>query len=116
GVRAECPNCRELITEKTKIDSHRYYRCCKKKSSDACMHAFYDNELRKNVKAEDVERFLDEKVSKLYISDSLFEVLRRQLYTLWLQSNEDLKKQIDSLEDQKAGVIDGRREMHKKVL
>lgn len=116
GDRKECPSCHEAITERTKVDFHRYYRCCKKRSSDACQHNFYGTGARKNVKAEDVEKFLDEEISKLYISDSLFEVLRRQLYTLWLQSNKDLATQIELLETRKGGVIQDRREMRRKAL
>lgn len=117
GDRTVCPKCNEPITEATKRDEHRYYRCCKKRSSEACAHDFYGTgKSMKNVKADKVEQFLDEHISKLYISDALFEVLRRQLYTLWLQSNEDLARQIKALEDRKSGVIEGRRKMRKKTL
>lgn len=117
GIRKECPKCKERVTLETKIDSHRYYRCCKKLSSKACSHDFYgEGKVKKNVKAEEIEAFLDKQISKLYISDALFEVLRRQLYTLWLQANDDLAKRIDLLEAQRAGVIEGRRKMRKSAL
>jgi DNA invertase Pin-like site-specific DNA recombinase len=117
GVREACPECGEAITASTKIDGHRYYRCCKKRSSEACSHDFYGmGKSAKNVKAEEIEAFLDAQISKLYISDSLFEVLRRQLYTLWLQSNHDLEKQIDALEARKASVVSARRKMRGKIL
>ena len=117
GDRDACPECGEPVTASTGIDSHRYYRCCKKRSSEACAHDFYaTGKQMKNVKAEEVEAFLDAQISKLYISDALFEVLRRQLYTLWLQRNEDIEGQIACLEDRKNNVVQGRRKMRRKVL
>lgn len=115
--RKPCPECGEPIGATTKTDQHRYYRCCKKSSAQACSHDFYGTGVpSKNLRAEDIEKILDEHISRLKITDSLFEVLRRQLFTLWLQSNQVVVKQIKELEDQKKGIVSKRREKRRKVL
>ena len=55
--------------------------------------------------------FLKKELSKLYISEGLFKVLRRQLYTLWLEKNKvvskqrkELKVKIEKLEDERGDL------------
>lgn len=94
AAKKACPECGMEITPNTKIDAHRYYRCCKRNSSLSCSHDFRgDGHLSKNLPADLIEKYLDEQISRLEISDQLFEVLKRQLYTLWLQANENIAKQ-----------------------
>ncbi|UPA23139.1 recombinase family protein [Candidatus Peribacteria bacterium] len=92
-----CPKCGTPINEKTKVDMHRYYRCCKKYSSHSCAHIFKDGKATKSLPAESIEHYLDQQISRLYLSEKLFNVLKRQLYTLWQRNNEVLERQKDIL-------------------
>ena len=88
-----CPKCATPITESTKSDEHRYYRCGKKNPKDVSSHNFYGTgKFTKNLDADKIENFLDKQLNNLYISEKMFEVLKRQLYTLWEQDNRLMKK------------------------
>lgn len=107
-----CPECTTPISTDTKIDTNRYYRCGQRSSEGPCSHEFYgDGKLLKNIKAGDIEKYLDQKLSSLYISDKLFIVFKRQLYTLWLEKNDAVKmqktehrKQLNKLEDERIKI------------
>ncbi len=107
-----CPECGTPISEETKTDVHHYYRCGKRSSGLACSHDFYGKgKLMKNIQAEDIQEYLDSQLSKLHITERLFEVLRRQLYTLWLDGNknvqkkrEEHRKNLKKLEDERLNI------------
>lgn len=110
-----CPKCNEPVSKDTKIDSHRYYHCCKKQSSKICAHDFYgEGKTAKNVAAEKIEAFLDAKLSKLHITEDLFKVLSRQLYTLWLQSQEVIQRKEEEIEARKKELREARLKLRGK--
>lgn len=112
-----CPKCNTPITDKTKVDSHSYYRCGQRQSSKACSHDFYgDGKFMKNINADDVEKYLDQNLSALHISDNLFDVLKKQLYTLWLEKNDAAKKQKSESRKQLAKLEDERIKIQRKGL
>lgn len=89
-----CPQCSAAVKMFSNVKVHRYYRCCKKHASKSCSHDFKgDGNSTKSLPAEVIEQYLDERISRLHITDKLFVVLKRQLYTLWLQDNENMAKQ-----------------------
>ncbi len=47
----------------------------------------------RNIKAEYIEGIIDSELSKISISDSLFDVLRKRMYTLWLEENGNMEKE-----------------------
>ena len=117
ATKEKCKQCGTPITDNTTSQVNRYYRCGKKKSSEACPHDFYGTgKTAKNIRAEDIEAYLDKHVSQLYITDELFEVLRRQLFTLWLKKHEALNKKIELLEDEKRSIREKRLNMRKKAF
>lgn len=112
-----CPECGMAITAETKIDVNRYYRCGQRSSAGPCGHAFYgDGKILKNIKAGDIEQYLDKKLSSLYISDKLFLVLKRQLYTLWLEKNDATKKKKAEHRKQLAKLEEERIKIQRKGL
>jgi hypothetical protein len=38
-----------------------------------------------------IERLVDTELSRIHISDGLFQILRNQLYTLWLDRENEVK-------------------------
>lgn len=117
SVSKPCPNCQEAVTAATKTDTHRYYRCGKKQSSKACSHDFYgEGHPTKNVAAEEIEKYLDARLSRLHITDKLFHVLSRQLFTLWLEADEALKRKQDGMEEQKKELREERLKLRKKMM
>ena len=110
-----CPECEEPVSGRTRKETHRYYHCCKKESSKICSHDFFGTGTSaKNIPAEKVEKFLDEGISRLHISEALFNLLSRQLYTLWLEAHDDLRRKEDALEGQKKALRDERLDYRKK--
>lgn len=112
ATKKPCPQCGTNISNDAEADVRRYYRCAKQQSSHSCAHDFYGTgKMMKNVKAEDIETYLDTQLSQLYISESLFNVFKKQLYTLWLNNNESVKKrkttfrkQLDKLEEERIKI------------
>lgn len=112
-----CPQCSTPIMEKTKKEVHRYYRCGKRSSSEACAHDFYkEGKPTKNLRAEDIEQYLDDSLSMLHISDELFHVLKRQLYTLWIEKNDTLRKQKEALRKELKKLEDERVKINRQGL
>lgn len=117
AVSKPCPKCQEPVTSATKTDSHRYYRCGKKQSSLACSHDFYGTgDSTKNVSAGEIETYLDSHLSRLHITEGLFRVLSRQLFTLWLEADEVLKRKEDDIEVRKKELNEERLKLRKKAM
>ncbi len=115
--KSPCPKCGTSISHETKVDTYRYYRCARKLSSLSCSHDFYGTgKPAKNVQAEKIEEYFDKQLSRLHISDGLFQVLKRQLYTLWLEGNQHLKKQKEIHRKQLAKLEEERLKIQRKAL
>ncbi|MCK9327233.1 MAG: recombinase family protein, partial [Bacteroidales bacterium] len=112
-----CPKCGTEITKYTKVDESRYYRCGKKQSSKACSHNFYgDGAIKKNLQADKIEQYFDGELSKLHITEKLFEVLKRQLYTLWLADHEMFVAEKKKKTNNKEKLEQERIKLRKKSL
>jgi DNA invertase Pin-like site-specific DNA recombinase len=82
----ECPECSTAITPDTKITSHRRF-----------YHYTQDKDKKDSITLKVIVGLLERELENIYISDKLFTVLRKQLYTLWLKKNEFYKQRKNGL-------------------
>ncbi len=59
---------------------------------------------------------MDKHLAKMYISDDLFQVLKRQLYTLWLKKNEAIASRKKLLEKERESLQKKRLQYREKLL
>lgn len=86
-----CPKCETERSQKVeeKAEIRRYYVCPK-----WFAHIYAGSSVpMRNIKAEYIEGIIDSELSKISISDSLFDVLRKRMYTLWLEENGNMEKE-----------------------
>ena len=89
----ECSKCHVLypIEKHKKIEHYKYFavRWAKHLIS-------WKKDPVSNIDVEIIEELIDKVLSKIHISDKLFEVLKKRMYTLWLDEEDKLKKRIET--------------------
>lgn len=106
-----CPQCGKLYKESEyKIEIRKYYSIKKAK------HTYYDEKSKtmkeaSNFDAKFIEALVDAELKKVQISEGLFQIFRRQLYTLWLEKTGENKKKITK----KRGKIEELEEKQRKL-
>ncbi len=81
-------------------------------------HSFTINGITKSqrsVPTEYVEQAIDAELSKVYVSPTLYEILRKRLYTLWLEKRADLDKQIKDTRKDIDKLDDKRRATEERI-
>ena len=62
------------------------------------------------------EELLVEELDKVYISERFFKVIRRQLYTIWLEKNDEIVKKREGLNKKIRGFERKKTSAYKKLL
>lgn len=95
-----CQRCNTPVNEQTKIEHHARFE-----------HLTQTGAKKNSVKYELVEGWLKAELDKLHVSNSLFTVLKKRLFTLWMkrekrmnQERRNIKAKIEKLELEKAKV------------
>lgn len=92
-----CPACNHAFLKKDafKVEHRRYYSFTK-----GAPHTYtYDGETKttKNIPVEYIESLVEAELARISISDGMFQILRRLLYTEWLEKNEQAKRRRSML-------------------
>ncbi|MCC7196852.1 recombinase family protein [Candidatus Peregrinibacteria bacterium] len=95
-----CPKCNTEFNKSTKVLVDERFS-----------HYTQDRKKKDSVKVSVIIDFLERELMKLTISEGLFQVLRKQLYTLWLEkhktvgeSRKKLKVTIEKLEEERGDL------------
>lgn len=84
-------------------------------------HAVYDQWLGKVVQkasfeATFIELLIDEHLKNIRISEGLFQIFKRQLYTLWLEQSEENKKRVSKKKKEIQKQEEKRKQLHKSLF
>lgn len=103
-----CPRCGFSVSRDTwKIETRRYYSFAK-----GLPHTYlYEGELKtaKNIPAEVIESLIEAELAKISISDGMFEIMKKLLYTEWSKRSKDMKRKRSEIEKE-VMEIDEKRE------
>lgn len=108
---SKCPQCSEEINETTKCSLIERFTPLANKLENGKPVWGKNRKASPSVTLKAVAKNLEKELSKIVITDGLFEVFRRQLYTLWLEqekiykaSLDRLKKKIQKLEEEQSNL------------
>lgn len=112
----ECPKCEKLYKEEDyKIEVRKYY------SVRGVKHSYYDKKAKamkeaSNFDTQFIEALVDEQLKKVQISEGLFQIFKRQLYTLWLEKTDENKKKIKNKRDKIEKLEEKQRKLQASLV
>ncbi len=83
-----CSKCNTAVNQNTKCSEIK--------------RIYHSRSNRKSVKLENFISWLNNELSKLHITEKLFQILTRQLYTLWLDEEKEFKKELQKLKEKES--------------
>ena len=107
----ECPECKKIYdASKYTIEHRKYFTSRGEKHS--LQEANGSIKKVSNISAELIENLVDKELSRIHINDRLFQIIRKQLYTLWLAKDAEVqkikklkRKEIEEKENQISNII-----------
>ena len=104
-----CEKCHHVYeVDKYKVETFRYF------AVKGAKHTYKEwGKPASNIPIEYIESAVDGVLSKIALPDSIYEIIKKRLYTLWLESEEktskrisNLRKEIRALELKKRNLIE----------
>ncbi|PIQ41213.1 hypothetical protein COW06_03845 [Candidatus Gracilibacteria bacterium CG12_big_fil_rev_8_21_14_0_65_38_15] len=97
GGPKACPTCGKVY----KLEEYKNIHIRKTFDVRGTTHTVYDKETGKTTdkgsfEASLIEHLIDEHISKIQISEGLFQVFKKQLYTLWMEQVDITKKKVST--------------------
>lgn len=107
-----CSHCGEVFSEKKwKVEKRRYYSFVK--GSEHTYSYNWKSKTTKYIPAEFIESLIEAELAKITVSDGLFRVLKKLMYTEWEKQKKDIRTKIRNcdeiikeLDEKKNNVLD----------
>lgn len=94
-----CKNCWQKYHEQWKKEVRKYY-IFPKWFEHTYIYKWITKTTR-SIPSDYIENIVDEELNKLYISEWLFNILKRIMYTIWLEENQKIEKDKSKLSKEK---------------
>lgn len=89
-----CPECSRILTEKA-VQQREYRKFYTAPPGSKHLVVIKGEEKkRRSILTEYIERAIDAELSKIHVSEGLYELLRNRFYGLWLDKRANLEKRI----------------------